>query len=176
MPDSGASRGVQLQLLRAADELSVAERRAAGLDTVARHCAERLDVRLARPPRADGDWSIDVPGGCGCDLCATLGRFLADPAQRTFEWPLAKDGRRHVHGRIDGAELPVNHRTRRQGRPYTLVLTKTPALFERERLSRDRDEADRAWLERAWGPFVGLSREGWGGGDGRRRDSSRDSG
>jgi hypothetical protein len=29
--------------------------------------------------------------------------------------------------RIDAAELPVTHVTRRQGRPYTLVLNKTGA-------------------------------------------------
>ncbi|MGH3442325.1 MAG: 2OG-Fe(II) oxygenase [Nitriliruptorales bacterium] len=149
-----------IQLLQAGDEPSGAERGAAGLDGVARHCAEQLEARLARPPRANDDWSIDVPDGCGCDLCATLGRFLADPSQRTLEWPLAKDGRRHVHGRIDRAELPVSHQTRRQGRPYTLVLAKTPALFERELLARDLDEADRAWLEGAWGPFDRLPREG----------------
>jgi hypothetical protein len=36
--------------------------------------------------------------------------------------------------------------TRRQGRPYTLVLTKTDALFERERQQRKHDTADLAWL------------------------------
>jgi hypothetical protein len=36
---------------------------------------------------------------------------------RTFEWPLAKERRQHIHPRIDTAELPVSHLTRRQGRP-----------------------------------------------------------
>ncbi len=53
-----------------------------------------------------------------------------------------------MHGRIDAAELPVDHQTRRVGRPYTLVLTKTDALFKRERQRRRRDEQDLAWLER----------------------------
>jgi predicted nucleotidyltransferase len=47
---------------------------------------------------------------------------------------------------IDTAELPVRHQTRRQGRPYTLVLTKTDALFDRERQERERDAVDLAWL------------------------------
>ncbi|MFD0329115.1 hypothetical protein ACFQZC_15315 [Streptacidiphilus monticola] len=42
------------------------------------------------------------------------------------------------------------HETRRQGRPYTLVLTKTQELFIRERQNRDRATADRAWLASAW--------------------------
>lgn len=36
--------------------------------------------------------------------------------------------------------------TKRSGRPYTLVLTKTQMLFEREQQARARDEADLAWL------------------------------
>lgn len=76
-----------------------------------------------------------------------LAGYLTDPAKRTFEWPLATNGRRHVHSRLDGAELPVRHQTRRTGRPYTLVLTKTAAIFERERRARRRDEADLTWLE-----------------------------
>jgi hypothetical protein len=54
--------------------------------------------------------------------------------------------RQHVHSRIDAAELPVSHVTRRQGRPYTLVLNKTDALFAREQMARARDQADLEWL------------------------------
>jgi hypothetical protein len=64
------------------------------------------------------------------------------------EWPLAEQSRRHVHNRIGEAELPVHHQTRRSGRPYTLVLRKTDALFEGEREARLRDQADVAWLGR----------------------------
>ena len=63
----------------------------------------------------------------------TLGTFLGSRSRRIFEWPLATDVRRHVHTRIDSAGLPVRHQTRQQGRPYTLVLTKTGELFTRER-------------------------------------------
>jgi hypothetical protein len=50
--------------------------------------------------------------------------------------------RRHVHERIERAELPVTHVTRRTGRPYTLVLTKTGALFTVERAARATAAAD----------------------------------
>src|SRR5215470_16264938 len=104
-------------------------------------------ARLARPEREVGDWSIELPaGGCACDLCGTLRTFLEDKNLRTFEWPLAKDRRQHVHTRIDGPELPVAHMTRRQGRPYVLVLKKTDALLAREQEARAKDEADLAWL------------------------------
>jgi hypothetical protein len=132
--------------LRAGAPLDPHARQASGLDAIARHCATRLAARLARPARAADDWSVTPPTGCGCGLCATLATFLHDPARRSCDWPLAEQGRRHVHHRIDTAELPVRHQTRRQGRPYTLVLTKTDALFDRERQQRERDAADLAWL------------------------------
>lgn len=135
-----------MRVLRAAMALPPT-RAAAGIDAIAQHCAGRLEARLARAPRADDDWSIDLPGGCSCELCDVLAGYLTDQAKRTFEWPLATNGRRHVHSRLDGAELPVRHQTRRTGRPYTLVLTKTAAIFERERQARRRDEADLTWLE-----------------------------
>jgi predicted 2-oxoglutarate/Fe(II)-dependent dioxygenase YbiX len=122
------------------------ERGDAGFGDLAADCAARLRTRLARPRRASGDWSIELPEGCTCDLCDTLRAFGEDKSRRTLEWPLAKDGRQHVHSRINAAELPVTHVTRRQGRPYTLVLNKTDALFAREQEERDRDETDLEWL------------------------------
>jgi len=117
---------------------------------VARDCTQRLGTIIARPPRDEDDWSIGWTG-CGCDLCGTLGTFLGSRSRRTFEWPLATDGRRHVHTRIDSAGLPVRHQTRRKGRPYTLVLTKTEELFAREKDARQQAVSDLAWLTSAWG-------------------------
>jgi hypothetical protein len=141
-----------ISALRATDALPDGMRPDGGFDELAADCARRLRERLARPPRPDDDWSIELPGGCTCELCGTLGAFLKNPARRTFEWPLRKDRRQHVHTRIDAAELPVSHQTRRQGSPYTLVLTKTRALFESEHQIRARDEADLAWLTARWRP------------------------
>lgn len=105
----------------------------------------RLRRRLDAPGREDDDWSITWTG-CGCELCLRLGAFLASPSERTLEWPLAKRGRQHIHQRIDIAGLPVRHTTRRQGRPFTLVLEKTPALFERERQKRQQAQRDVDWV------------------------------
>jgi len=139
---------LELSALRAADQMPQDGARGDGsFGDLAADCAARLRARLARPQRASGDWSIELPaGGCTCDLCGALCTFLEDRSRRTFEWPLAKDGRQHVHSRIDGAELPISHVTRRQGRPYTLVLNKTDALFSRERKARIKDETDLKWL------------------------------
>ncbi len=136
-----------IQLLRNAGErLEPGTREALGLGTLGTHAIWLLAERLSYPARAEGDWSIDPPAGCRCALCKTLATFLADPDQNRLEWPLAKDRRVHVHRRIDGHELPVRHETRRSGRPYTLVLTKTPELFEREAAKRRAWQADLDWL------------------------------
>jgi hypothetical protein len=124
---------------------SAMARRTAALDAVARDCARRLAVIVAQPRREDDDWSIAWTG-CQCDLCDTLGTFLGSRSQQILEWPLATNGRQHVHAQIDSAELPVRHQTRRQGRPYTLVLTKTDELFTRTTTARHTAETDLAWL------------------------------
>jgi hypothetical protein len=135
-----------MAILRDAPERDPAWHAAAGLDQIARNCRARLEVRTGRPPRASDDWSVSLAPGCDCDLCQTLGEFLAHPTRQVFEWPLAQAKRQHVHRRIDDAELPVRHQTRRRGSPYTLVLTKTAELFTREQEARRQDEVDLAWL------------------------------
>jgi hypothetical protein len=149
-----AVTALEMSALRAAAELSPGDARGeAGFGDLAADCAARLWARLARPQRASGDWSIALPSGnCACGLCGTLREFLEDKSQRTFEWPLAKDRRQHVHSQIDVAELPVTHVIRRQGRPYTLVLNKTDALFSREQEARTRDETDLELLTTQWNP------------------------
>lgn len=116
------------------------------LDAIRRHAVERLEAWLEEPARREGDWSIELPDGCNCGLCVTLGKFLADPEEQVLEWPIAKQKRMHVHRRLDAHELPVRHETRRSGSPYTLVLKKTKALFEKEARRRRRLEDDLQWL------------------------------
>jgi predicted 2-oxoglutarate/Fe(II)-dependent dioxygenase YbiX len=141
---------LEMSALRAAAE-PPRDSRDAGFGDLATDCAARLRARLARPQRAPGDWSIELlVGGCTCDLCHTLRAFMEDKSQRTFEWPLAKQRRQHVHSRIDAAELPVTHVTRRQGRPFTLVLKKAETLSAREQEARTRDETDLEWLAAEW--------------------------
>ncbi|WP_197536260.1 2OG-Fe(II) oxygenase [Blastococcus saxobsidens] len=125
-------------------------RRVTALDAVARDCAERLGTITARPPRDEDDWSIRW-AGCGCENCDTLETFFGSRSQRIFEWKLATAGRQHVHTQIDSAGLTVRHQTRRQGRPYTLVLTKTDELFTRATNARHKAVNDLAWLTSTWG-------------------------
>jgi len=145
---------LEMSALRAAAARSPARlalRSNAGFAALADDCATRLRARLDRPFRAHDDWSIELPaGGCTCALCTVLQGFLVNPSRRTFEWPLAEQGRQHVQSKIDGAELPVTQVTRRQGRPYTLVLAKTDALFAGDLQRRSGATADLKWLAARW--------------------------
>lgn len=147
-------------ILRAARARYAPQRlRALGLGDVYRHCADALAARLAAPARDPDDWSIAPPMACTCELCRELGRFLAARERTRCEWPLAQDKRRHLHGQIDRYALPVTHHTRRQGRPFTLVLAKTEALFAREAELRRALQRDLAWLRRQRRAFLGAGRD-----------------
>jgi hypothetical protein len=117
----------------------------AAVTAIAEDCRNRLPRLIDRPARAEGDWSIPW-AGCGCEMCDRLSAFLSAPSERTHEWPLAKPGRQHIHQQIDAADLAVRHTTRRQGRPYTLVLAKSEELFRREDDARRQARADLDWL------------------------------
>ena len=117
-----------------------------GLGELHGRCMEELQSRLDQPPRRQNDWSIPAPVHCRCDLCKQLSRFLVNPKRTLFEWPLAKQKRRHIHGIISEHALPVTHETLRTGRPFTLVLEKTQALFETDAAERKTWKRELAWL------------------------------
>jgi hypothetical protein len=119
-----------------------------GLSAVHDHAVRALEKALRTSVRSADDWSIRPPVGCSCALCKELARFLEGRSHTRLEWPLATEKRAHVHRRIDDAELPVTHNTLRSGRPYTLVLTKTRALFEREAKERAAQQESLSWLAR----------------------------
>lgn len=138
-----------VDVLRAAREAtSPAEWRRAGAPKATRGLAKAIRRALSVPVRDLDDWAIDAKLSCGCGLCRELGEFLADRETRFLAWPLAKAKRQHIHRECDQHDLPVTHTTRREGRPYTLLLRKTDALFARERARREKLETDLAWLER----------------------------
>ncbi len=118
-----------------------------GLGALRAHALRETRDAVAAPPRAAGDWSITTKLDCSCALCATLTKFLNLETSVEYRWPLAKDKRQHVHNVIDRHELPVTHETIRSGSPFTLVLRKQRALFEREAARRSEQAQLLKWLE-----------------------------
>lgn len=100
----------------------------------------RLRAIAEAPPRGEDDWSLPYDGACRCRDCVTLESFLAS-AEGSLDWPLNKERRSHIHGVLDGGELPVRHTTLRRGSPFILQLRKDPTLFAREREHRDEAAA-----------------------------------
>lgn len=88
------------------------------------------------------NWSIQPPEINNTDIGATLTRFLAAADKQR----LAEDKRKTIHRLIKEYDLPVSHETRRTGRPYTLILQKTKALFKREAAERRQWAKDLEWL------------------------------
>ena len=128
---------VPLGLLQAAHEhRQSGTLRNLGLKPVHMHCTQDLTTRLNAPVRPNDDWSIATSVRCSCKLCAMLIRYLRAQDKVRFEWPLAKAERAHIHGIVDSHDLPVTHITRRTGRPFTLILEKTAAVFERDAVER----------------------------------------
>ena len=113
-----------------------------GLRVTAELAVDRLRAQLVRPARDPDDWSIDPAGACRreCRECRDLDAFLVDPVRRTVEWRQNEQYRRHIEDRIRTNELPVDHRTVKSGRPYTIALTKSSTLFDRESQQRRDDE------------------------------------
>ena len=145
---------LQLGLLRAAHAgYSPEELRTLGLKRIHQGCAGELEARRRAPVRANDDWSITASLRCSCKLCAKLTLFLCAAGERRLEWPLAQAERTHVHQKIDRYGLPVTHTTRRTGRPFTLMLEKTPALFERDAAARRAAQEDLRWLGAVAGRF-----------------------
>ncbi|MFA7666233.1 MAG: 2OG-Fe(II) oxygenase [Burkholderiaceae bacterium] len=141
----GLPLDVPLRVLRAVGA-DLSDATGLGLAPVHAHCMQVLTARLAQPERAADDWSIPPPPDCVGELGDVLARFLGAASQRRLEWRLAQDKRQVIHQLIDRHELPVRHVTRRTGRPFTLVLEKTDALFEDAAAERRQWANDLAWL------------------------------
>jgi hypothetical protein len=145
---------VSIGFLRNAKELfAPTTRKNWGLRPVHAHCLQVVAGRLDEPIRASTDWSIWTLIRCSCRLCETLTQFLQASDKIRYEWKLAKDHRLHVHRLIDAYDLPITHTTRRTGSPFTLVLAKTAALFERDAAERQGWQQELQWLKKTTADF-----------------------
>lgn len=121
----------------------------APFSAVASLAQQQLTQFLEEPQRAADDWSISWTSPGGEDE-NELERFLNANDERVLEWPLAGPRRQVIHSAIEAAGLPVRHQTRRQGRPYTLVLEKTTEFFTREAQLRNRADQNLTWIRKTF--------------------------
>ncbi len=141
-----------LRVIDSSATMTIDELKPLGIVTLARHSATSLEAELARPERSPQDWSITgFTSGDSCKDCVELAAFLNDPTRQKVVWPLAKPRRQHIHQRIEDAELPVTHRTTREGSPHKLVITKTADLFTHNAVQRTNVQTALASIERLLG-------------------------
>lgn len=114
-----------------------AGRKAAAM--LADHCVRSLEDRCAPPLLPPADWRRPAALGCNCPDCQIVSAFLDDPEKSVLCFPLAQARRGHIHQQVDRNRCDLLHVTERKGRPYTLVLTKTRASYERALQQRDLD-------------------------------------
>ena len=102
-------------------------------------CRQTLQVRTAVAPQEPVDFRRANKLSCNCTDCSELSRFLASPDQCEKRMKLNKDRRRHLHDIIRSSRYDLTHVTERQGRPFTLVCTKTTASYQRACKINERD-------------------------------------
>ena len=90
------------------------------------HSASFLLARSRTPPPEPTDWVVSANDlGCGCEYCAELVRFCADPVATTHRIPVKRELRSHLRSIIERAGADLSCQTERKGSPYTLICTKT---------------------------------------------------
>lgn len=89
-------------------------------------------------------------GPCGTGEKIDHARISGGMIQSADAHPQALIKKFHVRTEMDSVELPVRHQTRRQGRPCTLVLTKTDELFTCAASARHKAATDMTWLTSVW--------------------------
>lgn len=110
------------------------------------HVRSILEPRVAEPPQPPLDLRRAPPTGCSCERCRTLAAFMQDPARDELRLKLRKDLRQHLHQVVQRQRLDAVTHTIRQGRPYTLVVTKTLRSYEDAMREHQRDLAALAVL------------------------------
>jgi hypothetical protein len=138
---------LQVAALRAGSGGKHNEVRTLGLAPVHARAMRTLTRQLELPERAADDWSIVTSLRCSCERCKVFKRYLASKSQVNLEWPLAAGDRQHIEHIIRIGDIPVSHALLQRGRPYTLVLQKTPELLKRADAERRSREQDVAWLK-----------------------------
>jgi hypothetical protein len=123
--------GLALSQLTVADAPAVARLRAA--------CVAHLRARIAEPLAPPADWARDSQLTCKCMHCTELGRFLTDPARKTWNFKAVHHERGHVESTIRSSNCDLAIATIRRGSPHTLECTKTQASYERRTRQRQTD-------------------------------------
>ena len=95
-------------------------------------CIKDLKDRTAQIPEAPKDWSRPVPDtkGRGGYVWDTLKDFLESPTEQVFRYVKNESERKRFADIIKYVTIDLKMETIKDGRPYTLKITKTQAAFK----------------------------------------------
>ena len=90
-------------------------------------------------PQPPSDWTRPAEVTCKCKNCNRLKTFLADGTVETDRLTAAEYDRDHVLHQISRDQLDVSTTLSKQGRPYTLIMSKTQGSYERAVKQHEQD-------------------------------------
>jgi hypothetical protein len=96
------------------------------------HSANALLTKSEYPPEQPKDWKQVASCRCKCIYCNELMKFVQDSKTQTHRFRLPQDDRSHLEHTIFESRLDMERSTETKGRPYTLVCTKTRAIYEKQ--------------------------------------------
>lgn len=96
------------------------------------HSANALLAKSEYPPESPKDWKQEANCRCKCAHCNELMKFVRDSKTKIYRFRLPQNDRSHLEHSIYESRLDMENTTETQGRPYTLVCTKTRATYEKQ--------------------------------------------
>jgi len=103
------------------------------------HVVAELRAATASRPTEPTDWHQDVDLRHACADCLELAAFARDREAHVHRFKAGKERRRHLHQQISALKLDMTHVTEREGRPFTLVCTKTRDTYKRAVAQHEAD-------------------------------------
>jgi hypothetical protein len=124
------------------------------------HAAEFLLARSASPPGPPRDWFVNIKMDCDCEACRPLQAFCRDRRAKTRTFAMRQSLRFHLETKIRDLDLPMDHKTVKQGSPHKLVCTKNRADHQRRLEEYAEDVAHMQKLLQAPPAFEAVSQSG----------------
>jgi hypothetical protein len=103
------------------------------------HAADFLLARSEQPPAPPTDWRQPAALSCKCEDCRALQAFARDAEAQVARFRMHQGRRSHVENQIRAQELDISCKTDTQGRPQTLVCTKTRRTYQRQCKQHEAD-------------------------------------
>ncbi|GAB1386718.1 hypothetical protein MASR1M59_18660 [Melaminivora sp.] len=110
--------------------------------------ARALAQTLAAAERAPNDYRVEgVQWTCRCATCSSVIAWAQGSGAQPLELPMVEQLRQHVERELERAAAPLRCETRRQGRPYQLIIHKPADLHTRDQAQRAQWAQALAWLQ-----------------------------